>query len=107
VRVGDVPDLPALVEAGRRLLVANRDHWQQTTTGSLRKGEDHWVFERPGRPCRRCGTRIVSAEQGEAAAPTAARLTYWCPRCQQGPAPEPSRTPARRDRPLGRTRYVP
>ncbi|MCU1672162.1 MAG: Endonuclease-8 [Frankiales bacterium] len=102
VRVADVPDLPALVEAGRRLLVANRGHWQQTTTGSLRRGEDHWVFERSGKPCRRCGTRIVSAEQGEA---PYQRLSYWCPRCQLGPAPTPmaSRPP----RPVGRTRYTP
>jgi len=104
VRVADVPDLPALVEKGRRLLLANRGRWEQSTTGSLRYGEMHWVFERGGRPCRRCGTRIVSAQQG--AAPYA-RLTYWCPRCQRGPAPSPSRPPARRDRPLGRTSYRP
>ena len=102
VRVAAVPDLEALVEKGRRLMMANRGHWEQTTTGSLRRGEDHWVFERSGRPCRRCGTRIVSAEQG---APPYARLSYWCPRCQLGPAPQPSRE--RRVRPLGRTRYTP
>jgi endonuclease VIII len=104
VRVADVPDLPALVEKGRRLMLANRDRWEQSTTGSLRYGEMHWVFERSGRPCRRCGTRIAAAEQG--AAPFA-RLTYWCPRCQLGPAPVPTRAPARRDRPLGRTSYRP
>jgi endonuclease VIII len=104
VRVADVPDLPALVERGRRLLVANRDRWEQSTTGSLRTGQMHWVFERAGRPCRRCGTRIVSAEQG--AAPRA-RLTYWCPHCQRGPAPAPAPPPSRRERPLGRTRYRP
>jgi len=104
VRVADVPDLPAVVDKGRRLLLANRGRWEQSTTGSLRYGEMHWVFERGGRPCRRCGTRIASAEQG--AAPYA-RLTYWCPRCQLGPAPAPSRPPARRDRPLGRTSYRP
>ncbi|MEX2290380.1 MAG: DNA-formamidopyrimidine glycosylase family protein [Mycobacteriales bacterium] len=82
VAVGDVPDLPGLVEKGRRLMLANREHWEQSTTGSLRGGEQHWVFERAGRPCRRCGTRVLSAEQGE---PPAARLTYWCPRCQLGP----------------------
>ena len=104
VPVADVPDLPGLVRTGRRLMMANREHWEQTTTGSLRRGEDHWVFERAGRPCRRCGTRILSAEQGEQ---PYARLCYWCPRCQLGPAPPPSPTPARRDRPLGRTRYTP
>jgi endonuclease-8 len=103
-RVADVPDLEALVERGRRLMVANRGHWEQSTTGSLRRGETHWVFERTGQPCRRCGTRIVTAEQG--AAPYA-RLSYWCPRCQLGPAPAPSRQPARRDRTPGRTKYVP
>jgi endonuclease-8 len=104
VRVVDVPDLPALVEKGRRLLTANRGRWEQSTTGSLRTGEMHWVFERAGRPCRRCGTRVVSAEQGEA---PHARLSYWCPHCQRGPAPPPAQPPARRDRPLGRTRYRP
>jgi endonuclease-8 len=99
--VGDVPDLPALVERGRRLMLANRGHWEQSTTGSLRPGETHWVFERSGRPCRRCGTRVLSAEQGD---PPYARLSYWCPRCQRGPAPAPSRP---RPRPLGRTSYRP
>ncbi len=58
--VGQV-DLPGLVDTARRLMRANRGHWQQTTTGSLRPGEDHWVFERTGRPCRRCGARIAQA----------------------------------------------
>ena len=104
VPVGEVPDLGALVGLGRRLMLANREHWEQSTTGSLRRGEHHWVFERQGRPCRRCGARILSAEQGEA---PYARLSYWCPRCQLGPAPPPSPTPTRWDRPLGRTRYTP
>ncbi len=52
-RVADVQDLPALVEKGRRLLLANRGHWEQSTTGSLRYGAMHWVFERSGQPCRR------------------------------------------------------
>lgn len=82
--VGDVADLPGLVATARRLMRANRGHPQQSTTGSLRRGEEHWVFERSGRPCRRCGTRVQSAEQG---AGPYARLTYWCPHCQAGPAP--------------------
>jgi endonuclease-8 len=104
VRVGDVPDLPALVDKGRRLLLANRGRWEQSTTGSLRPGERHWVFERGRRPCRRCGTRILVAEQGQA---PYARLTYWCPRCQLGPSVPATRAPARRDRPVGRTSYRP
>lgn len=104
VRVGDVPDLGALVERGRRLLTANRDRWEQSTTGSLRRGQTHWVFERTGRPCRRCGAPIASAEQGPA---PYARLTYWCPHCQRGPAPAPAPPRTGRDRPTGRTRYPP
>ena len=102
--VGDVSDLAALVEKGRRLMLANRERWEQSTTGSLRYGEDHWVFERSSKPCRRCGTRIRTADQGQA---PRARLTYWCPRCQLGPAPASSRPPARRDRPAGRRSYRP
>jgi endonuclease VIII len=37
-----------------------------------------WVFERTGRPCRRCGTRIRARGQGDDN-----RTTYWCPRCQE------------------------
>jgi endonuclease-8 len=42
-----------------------------------------WVYRRTGRPCRRCGTPIQSALQGEQP-----RRAYWCPTCQ--PAPEAS-----------------
>ena len=104
LRVAEVPDLPALVDRGRRLMLANRDRWEQSTTGSLRPHELHWVFERSGRPCRRCGTRIAAAEQGD---PPYARLTYWCPRDQLGPSPARVRAPLRRERPLGRTSYRP
>ena len=38
------------------------------------------VYRRAGRPCPRCGARIRSRVQGDAA-----RTTYWCPRCQGGP----------------------
>lgn len=77
--VGDVPDLRALVETAQRLLFANREHPEQSTTGSLRRGEHHYVFERARRPCLRCRTPIEIAEQGP---PPQQRLTYWCPRCQ-------------------------
>jgi endonuclease-8 len=35
------------------------------------------VYGRRGQPCRRCGTPIRMARQGEQA-----RSTYWCPTCQ-------------------------
>ncbi|MGI5178250.1 DNA-formamidopyrimidine glycosylase family protein [Dactylosporangium sp. CA-152071] len=75
--VGAVPDLPAMVDLAHRLLNSNRGRWTQTTTGSLRRGETNWVFERAGRECRRCGTRIERWTGGDHD-----RITYWCPRCQ-------------------------
>ena len=86
--VGEV-DLRHVVTMARRLLVANKDHPHQSTTGSLHRGEENWVFERTNRPCRRCGVPIRSAMQREPDAPTHERLSYWCPRCQSGPAPAP------------------
>jgi endonuclease-8 len=77
-------DLDAVVERAHRLLDLNKDHVWQATTGSTVRGRQHWVFERSGRACLRCGTRVASAEQG---APPYQRLSYWCPRCQPGPAP--------------------
>lgn len=82
--VGEVNDLPALVSLGRRLMLANRDRWEQTTTGRLDRAGAHHVFERQGRPCLRCRTPIRSARQGD---PGVDRVTYWCPHCQPGPSP--------------------
>jgi endonuclease-8 len=93
--VGEAPDLAAVVRRARRLLLANRGHWEQTTTGSTRRGDDHWVFER--RTCRRCGGPVATALQGE---PGFERISYWCPRCQAGPAPAPGK---RRMPPRGAT----
>jgi endonuclease-8 len=76
---GAVPDLDRLVHTAHRLLRANRDHPEQSTTGFLDRGRAHWVYERAGVPCLRCRTPIRRAEQG--AAPYA-RSTYWCPACQ-------------------------
>ena len=83
-RVADVPDLAALVERARTLMRANRHHPEQSTTGSTRRGEDHWVAGRKGRPCRRCGTAILLGEQGPA---TQERVTWWCPTCQAARSP--------------------
>lgn len=81
-RVRDIaPELmPGLIDRIRRLMLSNRERPQQSTTGSLRRGETHWVFERGGRPCRRCGTLIERGEQGPA---PFQRVTYWCPTCQR------------------------
>lgn len=48
------------------------------TTGSLDPNEKLWVYGRSGKPCRVCATPIRSKLTGHDA-----RLTYWCPRCQE------------------------
>lgn len=72
---GQVANLPDLVGLAQRLLGANRGRWAQSTTGSLRQGGTTYVYGRRAKPCRRCGTLIRKAEQGD-------RVTYWCPVCQ-------------------------
>ncbi len=79
---GEVPDLAALVSTAYRFLRANRDHPEQSTTGRMGRGQEHWVYARAGEPCLRCRTPISLAQQG---APPYQRPTYWCPRCQPGP----------------------
>ena len=101
--VGAVADPGALVRLAQRLLRANRDRVEQATTGDTRRGREHWVFERAGQPCRRCGTRVRSAMQGLA---PWERISYWCPSCQPGAAPVPGEAVVPR-RPAGRTRYRP
>lgn len=78
--VADVPDLAGLVEVARRLLEANKDRIGQVTTGSMARGEQTWVYGRAGLPCRRCGTSIRRADQGQV---LAERVTFWCPNCQR------------------------
>ncbi|MFE2040892.1 Fpg/Nei family DNA glycosylase [Streptomyces sp. NPDC059477] len=68
----------------KRLLEANRDRPVRSTTG--RRGQDLFVYGRAARPCLRCGTPIRVADQGDG---SRERPTYWCPACQQGPAPAP------------------
>jgi len=53
----------------------------RTATGRADHADGVWVYGRAGRPCRRCGTRIVSAKTGPHV-----RTTYWCPHCQPAPA---------------------
>ncbi len=102
--VGDVSDPAAVVDLCHRLLYANRDRVEQVTTGDRRPGRTHWVFERHGRPCLRCGTRILMAEQGD---PPYQRLSSWCPRCQKGPAPAGMSRSDLPPPPKGRARYRP
>ena len=78
--VSEVPKLDAVVALASRLITANRDRVERTTTGDLRPGRQVWVYGRAGQPCRRCGTTILTGKLG--ANELALRETYWCPRCQ-------------------------
>ncbi|HEX9775177.1 MAG TPA: DNA-formamidopyrimidine glycosylase family protein [Actinomycetota bacterium] len=95
-RVSEVADLRSLVDVGRRALLANRTIGRWVTTGNLAPGQGQWVFERAGKPCRRCGTPVERTKQNGNGYQ---RWTYWCPSCQPG-APtaglaRPNRTPPR------------
>jgi endonuclease VIII len=79
------PDTVAkAVALSRKLLLRNAWRPEQNTTGRLGKGQEHWVYQRTGRPCLRCGTPIRSGEQGSF---VPVRHTWCCPRCQPGPGP--------------------
>jgi endonuclease-8 len=80
LQTGSVPDLARLVGTAQRLLRANRDHPEQSTTGRTGRGQEHWVYWRRGEACLRCRTPISYAEQGTA---PYTRSTWWCPRCQR------------------------
>jgi formamidopyrimidine-DNA glycosylase len=89
-RVGDT-DVEALVDLAATALQRSVGgvYGNQVTTGDPRRGESHWVSGRAGRPCRRCGTPIRVAT--EVSGDPERRRTWWCPHCQPGPAPEPTR----------------
>lgn len=78
--VGETPDLIAVVDLAERMLQVNKDRWTRSTTGDLRPGQNSWVYGRMGRPCRRCGTRLLGGELGGVEGQE--RVVTWCPRCQ-------------------------
>jgi formamidopyrimidine-DNA glycosylase len=74
--------VPALYEAIVEVLQFAVDHIRGSI--NLEEGfsygaafERFWqVYEREGKPCVRCGTKIRRATHG-------GRSTYWCPKCQR------------------------
>ncbi|WP_424890755.1 DNA-formamidopyrimidine glycosylase family protein [Streptomyces sp. XH2] len=82
--VRDVPAPERLPALARKLLEANKSRAARITTGDPRHDHRVWVYGRAGRPCRRCGTPLLTAGQGDAGRE---RVTYWCPGCQPGPGP--------------------
>lgn len=78
--VGEVENLERTVALAHKLIDANKDRVQRTTTGNMR-GQTSWVYGRDGRPCSRCGTRILRGELGRTELEL--RDTFWCPHCQR------------------------
>lgn len=78
--VGEVEHPEKLVDLAHRLIHANKDRAERTTTGNLR-GQTSWVYGRAGRPCSRCGSRIEEGGLGDSELQL--RVTYWCPTCQR------------------------
>jgi endonuclease VIII len=78
-------DVHALLTLGARALhhSATAPGAMQVTTGMRRKGEQHWVAGRAGRPCLRCGTTVQVV--AEVSNDPERRRTWWCPTCQPGP----------------------
>lgn len=86
--VAQVPEesLTKILQTGRKLMLANIAPGARgrVTTFSLDPRHSLFVYERSGKPCRRCGTPIRFARQG-----IHARVTFWCARCQVTGAPTP------------------
>lgn len=78
--VGEIENPKKIVALASRLLQANKDRVDRSTTGTLRGATD-WVTRREGQPCFRCGTTIERGVLGEDALQL--RDTYWCPNCQK------------------------
>ncbi|HEY8136185.1 MAG TPA: DNA-formamidopyrimidine glycosylase family protein [Candidatus Limnocylindrales bacterium] len=91
-RVSDVTamQLRAMLERGAVLVRANSAGGARVTTPAGTPGNVH-VYGRTGRPCPRCGSRIVSRAT-RARPESSPRRAYWCPSCQ--PLPRSAETPA-------------
>lgn len=78
--VADVPHLLKVVDLAHRLLYSAKDSpGGPVTTGDPRPGHRLWAYGRAGRPCLRCGTRMLGGELGEG---PYERVIFYCPACQ-------------------------
>jgi len=81
----DASTFDRLMDASLRLMKMNVTDSISTpsghgrrTTGSMDPSARLYVYGRGGKPCRTCGTPIDARKTG-----IDARLTYWCPKCQE------------------------
>ena len=75
-------EIEALARRAIALMRPNATRGRRITTGAATSGGERWVYDRAGRPCRRCRSKIQSAHVG-----SPARQTFWCPTCQAPRAP--------------------
>ncbi|GAA3811474.1 Fpg/Nei family DNA glycosylase [Sphaerisporangium flaviroseum] len=79
-RVREVENLEKMMSLAHRLLDANKDQpGGPLTTGDQRPGRRLWAYGRAGRPCLRCGNKVVGGELG---AQPYERVIFYCPACQ-------------------------
>ncbi|WP_214412966.1 Fpg/Nei family DNA glycosylase [Sphaerisporangium fuscum] len=77
---GEVEDLEKMVSLAHRLLEASKDNpGGPLTTGDRRPGRRLWAYGRAGRPCLRCGNKVIGDELG---AQPYERVVFYCPACQ-------------------------
>lgn len=94
-QVKDLDDatLRSIIDKARELLLQSVGKAGGDGATAIRRRPTMYVYNRAGQPCRRCGTRILSARQG-----IDIRFTAWCPKCQPevpGQRPPPVKRGAR------------
>ncbi|MEA5363681.1 DNA-formamidopyrimidine glycosylase family protein [Amycolatopsis sp., V23-08] len=79
-------DAETTVALSRKLLLANAasGRFDQSTTGHLDRNRKNWVYDRTRQGCFRCGGPTLVRTQGH---DVQRRPTWFCPKCQSGPAP--------------------
>ncbi|WP_049577430.1 DNA-formamidopyrimidine glycosylase family protein [Streptomyces sp. SBT349] len=101
--VGELNAPERLLTTAKRLLEANRERPDRTTTTPTTpgaRGSRLHVYGRAGRPCLVCGAPVRHADESHGT-PGRERPTYWCPGCQRGPAPSGGPRPGGGRRPAG------
>jgi endonuclease-8 len=78
--VEEVENLEKMMSLAHRLLDGSKNNTGgPLTTGDQRPGRRLWAYGRAGRPCLRCGNKLIGGELG---AQPYERVVFYCPACQ-------------------------
>jgi len=77
--IGTIDGVPELLGLGAAVIRTNAQRGPQNTTGRRLHAADHWIYNRRGRPCPRCGTVLDGLDERHC---PWRRVTVWCPGCQ-------------------------